>query len=82
MLEETCDAQFIRIPMEDIRPGDLLLMRFEQEPQHLAIVGDYEFGGLSIIHAYAQARKVVETRLDDVWLSRVVVAYRFQGIEP
>jgi NlpC/P60 family putative phage cell wall peptidase len=81
MLEETCDAQFIRIPIEDIRPGDLLLMRFEQEPQHLAIVGDYEVGGLSVIHAYAQVRKVVETRLDDVWLSRVVVAYRFQGIE-
>ena len=82
MLQETCDEQLIRIPLEDIRPGDLLLMRFEQEPQHLGIVGDYEFGGLSLIHAYAQARRVVETRLDEVWLSRVVGAYRFSGVEP
>ncbi len=77
MLEETCDQQLDRIPVADIQPGDVLLMRFDEEPQHLAIVGDYALGGLSIIHAYAQARRVVETRLDDGWLSRVVVAYRF-----
>jgi NlpC/P60 family putative phage cell wall peptidase len=82
MLQETCDAQLIQIALEDIRPGDVLLMRFEQEPQHLAFVGDYEFGGLSLIHAYAQSRKVVETRLDDVWLARVVAAYRFDGVDP
>ena len=80
MLEEVCDTQMLRIPVNAIEPGDVILMRFEKEPQHLAIVGDYEFGGLSIIHSYIQARGVVETRLDDAWLNRVVAAYRLQGV--
>jgi cell wall-associated NlpC family hydrolase len=56
--------------------GDVLLMRFEKEPQHVAIVTD-----IGIIHAYAQARRVCEHRLDSVWQSRVVGAYQFKGIE-
>lgn len=56
--------------------GDVLLMRFEKEPQHVAIVTD-----IGIIHAYAQARRVVEHRLDSVWKSRIVGAYAFKGIE-
>jgi cell wall-associated NlpC family hydrolase len=58
------------------QPGDVLLMRFEREPQHVAIVTD-----IGIIHAYAQARKVVEHRLDSVWKSRIVGAYRFKGLD-
>jgi cell wall-associated NlpC family hydrolase len=56
--------------------GDVLLMRFEKEPQHVAIVTD-----IGIIHAYAQVRRVVEHRLDSVWQGRVVSAYQFKGIE-
>jgi hypothetical protein len=55
-------------------------MAFDSEPQHVAIVGDYAYGGLSIIHAFLMARKVVETRLDDVWQCRVVAAYKFRGV--
>lgn len=56
-------------------PGDVVLMRFNKEPQHLAIVTE-----LGIIHAYAQARKVVEHSLDTVWLSRIIAAYSFRGL--
>lgn len=56
--------------------GDVLLMRFDIEPQHVAIVTD-----IGIIHAYAQARRVVEHRVDDQWQSRIVGAYQFRGIE-
>jgi cell wall-associated NlpC family hydrolase len=58
------------------QPGDVLLMRFETDPQHLAIVTDY-----GMIHAYAQARKVVEHVLSDTWKSRIVAAYSFRGLE-
>jgi cell wall-associated NlpC family hydrolase len=68
------DAHMDRVT--DYQPGDVLLMRFEAEPQHLAIVTDY-----GIIHALAQARKVVEHGLNDVWISRIVAAYKFRGIE-
>lgn len=57
-------------------PGDVLLMRFEREPHHLGIVGDYAHGGLSLIHAYGTAGKVVEHRLDEAWRGRIVAVYR------
>jgi cell wall-associated NlpC family hydrolase len=56
--------------------GDVLLMRFEKEPQHVAIVTDK-----GIIHSAAQARKVVEHGMDAIWNSRVVAAYQWPEVE-
>jgi uncharacterized protein YijF (DUF1287 family) len=63
--------------------GDVVWMRFEKEPQHLGIVGDYVHGGLSLIHAYngAGVNRVVEHRLDDTWRARIVAAWRYPGVE-
>ncbi len=55
--------------------GDLLLMRFTGEPQHLAL-----YTGTTIIHAYEAVGRVVEHRLDDKWRRRIVRAYRFKGM--
>lgn len=66
---------------ETTEPGDVLLMRFCTYPSHLAIVATYPSGGLSIIHAYAQARRVVEHRLDETWERRIVQSYRLKGID-
>lgn len=79
MLRAVCDANMTGIAITDVQPGDVLLFKFDQFPQHLAIVGDYPAGGLSLIHAFAPSRKVVEVRLDDVWQQRVVAAYRLIG---
>ena len=57
------------------KPGDVLLMRFDKNPQHLAIMTDK-----GIIHSYAQVRGVVEHRLDDEWAKRIVRSYSFRGI--
>ena len=56
--------------------GDVLLMRFERDPHHLGIVGDYAHGGLSLIHSYGTTGRVVEHRLDDLWRGRIVAVYR------
>lgn len=61
---------------DELQPGDIVLMRFVREPHHLALIGDYIHGGLSLIHAYGDVGKVVEHRLDDVWRSRILEAYR------
>jgi cell wall-associated NlpC family hydrolase len=63
-------------PITEPEPGDVVLMRFEREPQHVAVLTDS-----GIIHAYAQARKVVEHRLDSIWKSRIVGAYRYKGLD-
>lgn len=71
-LKNALDELFL--PKETIEPGDLLLMRFERYPQHVGIASDFE-GGLGLIHAYAQARKVVENRLDEFWAEKIISAY-------
>jgi len=63
------------ISLKDIQPGDILLLKFEKEPQHVAIISDYHGSGLGMIHCYAQSRKVVEHRLDDLWKDRIISAY-------
>ena len=78
MLEAALDAQpgLERVLIAQRRAGDLLLMRFAVEPQHLAV-----FTGDTIIHAHAIVRMVCEHRLSAVWAARIVRAYRFRGVE-
>jgi len=77
------DKTLVRINKKSLQPGDVVWIRFQREPQHLAIVGDYPFGGLSLIHATngAGLDRVVEHRLDEAWLSRIVAAWRYAGVE-
>ncbi len=65
-------------PITEIAPGDLLLFAFDENPQHLAIAGDYAGGGISMIHSYLPARGVVEHRFDASWRARLVQAYQFR----
>jgi cell wall-associated NlpC family hydrolase len=69
-------AQLLRpVPPEQISPGDILLLRVDGSPQHLAIAsGGPE--GPGIIHAYAPARAVVEHRLDAWWRERIEAVFR------
>lgn len=61
----------------DMQVGDLAVFEMKGNPQHLAIITDYE-GGFGMIHCYAPARRVVEHRLDDEWKSKIVKVYRWQ----
>lgn len=56
-------------------PGDILMLRFNKDPQHLAI-----FTGENIIHSTNQTGRVVEERFDALWKSRLVRVYRFVGV--
>lgn len=78
------------VPVAEARAGDLGLFKVRENPQHLAIFTDYPCAGvggaasanqeftLGMIHCYAQARRVVEHRLDADWKSRLVKVYRWQ----
>lgn len=77
------DAHLTRIKRGDIGLGDVVWIKFETEPQHLGIIGDYRYGGLSVIHAYngAGLNRVVEHRLDEIWARRIVAAWRYREID-
>jgi len=67
---------------EEIRPGNVILLITDTEPQHLAILGDYLHGGLSIIHAANSAKppRVIETRLMFSRVQRFVAVYALPGM--
>jgi cell wall-associated NlpC family hydrolase len=77
-LQRVCES--FMAPVGEPLPGDVLLMRFATEPQHLAIVADYRHGGLSIIHALRDAGCVTEHRLAPQWRQRIVQAYTMPGV--
>ena len=81
LLESVCDQFMARIASSAADLGDVLLMRFGADPQHVGIIADYRHGGHSIVHALASVGRVVEHRLSPVWRQRAVVAYRLPGVE-
>ena len=51
--------------------GGIVLLSVDKVARHLGIVAIYPGGGLSLIHAYAPARRVVEHRMDNEWQQRI-----------
>lgn len=78
-LEAALDNQpcLRRIPIAQAATGDVLMMRFAGDPQHVAILA-----GETIIHAFEKSKKVVEHDLTEYWLMRIVRAYRFIEVSP
>lgn len=70
-----CDAQLERAPLA---VGAIAVMRFDRDPQHMAVVCDYRHGGLSLVHALEPSRRVVEHRIDSATRHRIVQAYTWR----
>ena len=79
-LESACAIFFTPITAAEARPGDMVLLAFDTVPHHVGLLGDYPAGGFSLIHAYMPSRKVIESRLDEVWQKRVVSYWRIPGV--
>lgn len=58
-----------------IEVGDIILLKINNWPQHLAIVSGIE-PHITIIHSYAQAKMVVEQYLPTEWKKNIVGIYR------
>jgi cell wall-associated NlpC family hydrolase len=70
-----CRVHLVPVALADAQPGDIAVLGFDKQ-RHMAILGDYPHGGLSLIHAYLPNRRVVECRLDAVWQSRILSVFR------
>lgn len=82
-LLETCDELMTRIPLWELRPGNVLVLRFAQEPQHLGIVGDYLYGGLSLIQALGSSDgkgRVIEWQITRRKGWKPAQAYALRGV--
>lgn len=57
--------------------GDILLMAFDREAHHVAIV----ISENRIVHAHMRARKTVVQSYTDYWRSVTRAVYQFKGVE-
>jgi cell wall-associated NlpC family hydrolase len=64
-----------------MQPGDVVVVSFDRDPQHLGILGNYRHGGLSIIHAAGLTGRVIETRLMFTEQMKFVAAFALPGVE-
>lgn len=67
------------IPREQMAPGDVVLMHWHTHPHHLALIGDYVHGGLSLIHTHDSVGRVEEVRLDATLAKQITEVYRWHG---
>lgn len=79
-LAPTCARYLTQISSVKAQPGDVLLFAFDIEPHHLGFMAEFS-GRPTVIHSYAQARKVVENGLDPTWRPLIRGAYSIPGIE-
>lgn len=82
-LERELDRQpgLEKISVAEAREGDVLAMRISMAPQHIAIHAGFVAGAPYIIHSSEEVGFVCHHRADALWRGRVLLAYRFKGIE-
>lgn len=59
-----------------LQVGDVVTLKTKLHPHHIALVGDYVHGGLSLIHASGEHGRVIEHRLSPEYLARVTHVFR------
>lgn len=80
-LREFRAGMMVEKKLDEAKPGDVLLFRDKQYPCHSAIVGEKK-GRLTIIHAHALHRKVLEEELEQGdWLIRRVACFSYPNVE-
>jgi cell wall-associated NlpC family hydrolase len=69
------------IDLSDASPGDLVAIAYARRlnrfvTRHVAVLGDYPKGGLSLIHTDQAIGHVIEHRLDGNWAGRITGVWR------
>jgi cell wall-associated NlpC family hydrolase len=80
ILQSEMDKYLEEITWKDIRMGDVLLFKITKHPQHVGIVSDYAKNRLGIVHTYESVGKVVEHRLNEMWMGLLIKAYKIPGV--
>lgn len=77
----------IEIELNEAKPADIILFKFEGMPKHLAIItsiiqntNDTSNKQITIIHAFLRVGRVVEHIIDSEWKSRIAKVYRLRTL--
>lgn len=64
------------VSLDRLFAGDVVVMRFKVDPHHVAIVTDYPYGGLALVHACGEVKRVVWHRLAPDQVKRITHVFR------
>lgn len=73
-------ANMTEKPVGDAKPGDIVIFRDGQFPFHVGMIAD-KYGELSLIHAYAGRKKVIEELYLPEWSKLALACFEFIGLE-
>lgn len=85
ILRAACSEYLEEIPISQATLGDVLVFKVigGLQPQHFGIISKLNEKNRPhyIIHSTnIYPRKVVETRIDEAWRSRIVAAFKYRGL--
>lgn len=72
---EVIESNCYEIPKNNLKPGDVIWLKFLHDPQHLGLVTD-----VGIIHAYSTRKGVVEHAINKAWERRIMKAFRIKAV--
>lgn len=78
-LRRVFDKYLVANTRQDLVIGDFALIAWRRMPMHCGIIGAVN-GYPTLIHALAEAGRVVEHRVDDEWRRRIIQTYSLKGI--
>lgn len=76
-----CDRFMQRVEINDARDGDVVVIRWESDPQHLGFLVPYIVPGHHALIHSINGRGVIEHRLTPQLKRKIVAAYRLPGVE-
>ena len=76
ILKQQLDELLFKVKIKDIKIGDIILLKINKWPQHLAIISATT-PQITIIHSYIQDKKVIEQHLPLNWINKIISIYRF-----
>lgn len=79
-LREVCREHF-GDPIAELRAGDVALIAHHadprcREPNHVGVLFDHPNGGLAMVHALAQNKRVIAHRLEATHYAQILEGYR------
>lgn len=75
-----CQKQMTVKPIATMQPGDVVLCAYKHWESHLAFVGS-NGTRFSLIHSYAEARRVVEVTLSDEYRSYIRSCFQLPNVQ-
>jgi cell wall-associated NlpC family hydrolase len=80
-LVELMSPHLSEVEITNMKIGDVLLLKFWKEPQHVGILSHYPTGGLGLIHCNSSSGSVVEQPLTGTWIRMITHVYRFSNFK-